>query len=506
MSGGKESTRQKMINIMYLILLAMLALNVSDMVLNAFKNINDSLETSTTNVNSSIEQLFTSFENSKLKSEPLRAKPIWEKAQKAKSLVDELNAEITKIKAEFTKEGDGIDEKTGDLKKRSNMDIAPNIMINNKAGVKLKNKINETRQALLALLNKEDQDKVSFSLEAKDGKISWEKQNFGEGTPLTAAMTILTKIQSDSKNAEADVVKRLFGNMDKAVVNIDKFSAVAVAPSSYVIQGQPYTAEVFLTASDSRSKPNITVNGSSLATKDGKGTYVGGTSSVGIFKWVGTVRVTQTDGQVKEYKTQEQTYQVAKPSSTVSPTKMNVIYAGIANPFAISAAGFPLESVKASVSSGSISGANGNFNVTVGGDMVGKEVTVNVSSNTGGKVLNLGAQKFRVKGLPTPRASVSGKSGGKIPSVQLKSENNLSTALEDFPFDITYKVLRYNVTLSKPKQDAVTLQNPGSNFSGAVKAAINSVVPGSNVIFNDIVVQGPDGRSKVLDDIIFRVN
>ena len=103
MAGGRETTRQKMINIMYLVLLAMLALNVSDTILNAFKNINDSLVSSKTNVNTSIDQLFASFRNTKLKDEPARAKPIWEKANKAKAYADELNNYVQQLKDRFKK-------------------------------------------------------------------------------------------------------------------------------------------------------------------------------------------------------------------------------------------------------------------------------------------------------------------------------------------------------------------------------------------------------------------
>ena len=136
-------------------------------------------------------------------------------------------------------------------------------------------------------------------------------------------MTILTKIQSDVKNAESDVIKKLFGKMDQAVVNLDKFAAVAVAPTSYVIQGQPYTAEVFLTAYDSRSNPSITVNGSRLSVKDGRGVYQT-VASEGMHSWKATVTIKETDGSVKTYTTPEQKFQVARPSAVVSPTKMNV--------------------------------------------------------------------------------------------------------------------------------------------------------------------------------------
>lgn len=498
-----------MINIMYLVLLAMLALNVSDTVLDAFKNINDSLDTSKNNVNTSINQLFAAFENSKLKEEPARAQPIYEKAKQARTAADELNNYIEGLKKEFTKQGDGINPETGDLVNRDNLDIAQHIMINQKEADKLKEKINATREKLISLLDKEDRANVSFSLEAKDPAIkrkgNWQETYFGEGTPLTAAMTILTKLQADTKNAEAEVVKKLFGNMDKAQVNLDQFAAVAVAPTSYVIQGQPYTAEVFLTASDSRSTPDITVNGNKLSVKEGKGTYTGGTSTVGQFTWVGTIRVRQTDGNVKEYKTQPQTYQVAKPSASVSSTKLNVIYAGIPNPFTVSAAGFPLESIRASISGGSMSGGNGNFNVNVPGSLVGSEVSINVSANNAGKTVSLGSQKFRVKGIPTPVAKVGGRAGGDIASVQLKSESEIEADLDDFPFDVKFKIQRYKLTIIKPRSDAVTIPGTGGSFAGAVKGAINSITPGTRVFFEDIVSIGPDGRQKILPSLAFSV-
>lgn len=509
MAGGKETTRQKMINIMYLVLLAMLALNVSDTILNAFKNINDSLVSSKTNVNTSIEQLFTSFQNTKLKDEPARAQPIWEKANKAKAYADDLSNYVQKLKDQFATAGDGIDEETGDLKRRDNMDIAQGIMINQKEGVKLKTQINETRKKLIDLLDEKDRASVTFTLEAKDveksvnGSKKWEDVNFGEGTPLTAANTILSKIQSDVKNAEAEIVKKLFGNMDKSLVNLDQFAAVAVAPSSYVIQGQPYTAQVFLTASDSRSVPQISVGGSRLSVKEGKGTYTGGTSSVGVFTWRGSVKVVQTDGQVKEYLTPVQTYQVAKPSSTVSPDKMNVIYAGIPNPFSVSAAGFPLESVGASINEGTISGGGGKYMVNVGGNQVGKTLSIRVTSNAGGKTLDLGAQQFRVKALPTPKPYVKGKSGGSVPLEFIESAGVMDTQLEDFVFDVKFRVIRFAVTFINPRSDAVTLQNSGAAFSTQVKGALNSLKPNATVIFKDIVCEGPDGRQKVLDGITF---
>lgn len=130
MASRRETPRQRMINILYLVLLAMLALNVSDTILDAFKNINDSLETSKSNVNNSVEQLFTAFESTKLKEEPERAQPLYEKAKQARAIVAELDQHILSIKKEFEEQGGGYNEDTGDLQRRENTDIVQAYMIN----------------------------------------------------------------------------------------------------------------------------------------------------------------------------------------------------------------------------------------------------------------------------------------------------------------------------------------------------------------------------------------
>ena len=509
MAGGKESARQKMINIMYLVLLAMLALNVSDTILNAFKTLNDSLITSKTNVDNSVSQLFTTFEKTKLIEEPVRAKPIYANAKKAQAIAAELDSYIEELKAEFWKEGQGKDPETDDLVERSNLDIAPGIMINKGKGEILKKKINETREKLIELLDLKDRANVAFSLEAKDpvknigGKKTWEEVNFGEGTPLTAAMTILTKIQADAKNAESDIVKKIFGKMDQALVTLDEFSAVAVAPTSYVIAGQPYTAEVFLTAYDSKSNPAITVNGSSLSVKDGKGVYSVGTGREGLFSWIGTVRVKQVDGTFKTYSTAKQEYQVARPSAVVSPDKMNVFYIGVPNPVSVSAPGIPKENLVVSMSGGSISGSSGKYTVNVSSSGLAK---VNVSAKINGKVSNIGSSEFRIKRIPDPKGKFAGKTGGAVSSVVLKSQSSVFAILENFDFDAKFNVTRFNLLIAKPRADVVSLQTSGNTFSAQMRAAIANVTPGTRVIIDGIVAVGPDGTQRQLDGLVFTAN
>ncbi|HEY0897061.1 MAG TPA: gliding motility protein GldM [Sphingobacteriaceae bacterium] len=511
MAGGKETPRQKMINIMYLVLMAMLALNVSDTIMNAFSTLNESLQTSTTNVNTGLQQSIHAFEATKVKENPERAKPILAKVKQAQKIAGELDFMVSELKKQLETESGGRNPETGELYKRDDLDISPRVMIQGGRGKKLKEKINETREKLLALLDPKDRNAVNFSLEAKDSKKpttdgtpkSWEESNFGEGTPLTATITILSKIQADTKNAESVIVKNFLSKMDEALVTLDKFAAVAVAPTSYVIQGQPYTAEVFLTAYDSKANPEITINGSRLQVNDGRGRYSVNTNKEGIFSWVGTIRVRQTDGQVKEYRTAEQKYQVARPSAVVSPDKMNVFYIGVPNPVSVSAPGIPKENLRVSMTGGRITGANGKYTVLVS---AAGQAKVNVAAEINGKVQTIGTTEFRVKRIPDPVAKFGGKTGGTLSSVAIKSQNNVFAVLEGFDFDAKFEVTRFSLIIARPRADAVVLQTNGNSLSGAMKSAIASIGPGARVIFDNIVAVGPDGTQRQLNSIALTAN
>jgi gliding motility-associated protein GldM len=511
MAGGKETPRQKMIGILYLVLLGLVALNVSDSILDAFKNLTNSLNASTENVQSGVDATYASFEASKLKEEPVRARPIYEKAKLASSYTKELEVYVSELKTLFEQEGGGINKETGDISKRDNLDISSRLMINENRAAELKKRINDTRSKLLNLLDEQERKNVNFSLEAKDPistgvaiSKTWEQANFGNGIPLTAAITALAKIQADVKNAESEIVKRILGKMDVAIVNLDQFAAVAVAPTSYLILGQPYTAEVFLTASDSKSSPSVSVGGSSLQVKDGKGIYNVNTSKEGVFTWTGTVRVKQTDGSVKTYTTAEQKYQVARPSVVVSPDKMNVFYVGVPNPVSVSAPGIPKESLSVTIDGGTISGSNGKYSIDVA--TPGGVAKVNVSATIGGKVQNIGTTDFRVKRIPDPKAKFAGKTGGPLSSVVIKGQDAIFATLDNFDFDAKFKVTRFSLAIARPRADLVVLQTSGNSFSPQMRAAMASVTPGSRVIFDDIVAVGPDGSQRQLDPMVFKAN
>jgi gliding motility-associated protein GldM len=510
MAGGKETPRQRMIGILYLVLLGLIALDVPENLLDSFKNISDSLNASKKNVQTGISNTFAAFEKTKLKDEPERSKKPYADAQKAKQLSDKLDAYIESLKTKMVEETGGVSEATGDYAGRENLDESVDLMVERrKNAYTLHQKIDSTREALLALVDPKDRAGMNLPLQAMPQKKragfptkDWERANFGEGIPMGAAMTALIKIQADVKNAENEVVKKILGKVDQAVVNLDKFQAVAVAPTSYVLVGQPYTAQVFLTASDSRSNPEITVDGSKLNVDGGVGKYSGSTGSEGIHTWVGTIKVKQTDGSFKEYQTAPQTYQVARPSAVVSPDKMNVLFIGVQNPVSVSAPGVPKDKLRVSISNGSLTGSNGKYEATVS---TSGEATITVSGEIGGKLTTLGSTLFRIKRIPDPKAQFAGKSSGSTSSANLKAQDRLFAKLENFYFDLRFDVSRFTMLVIKPRQDAIIMNSSSSELTPEMKRALSTIGPGSKVIFSNIIATGPGGQ-RGLDDIILSAN
>lgn len=499
MAGGKETPRQRMIGILYLVLLGLIALNVPDSLLDAFKNITSSLDQSTKNVNASLQSTYSAFEATKLKEQPEKAARLEGQAKDASKAADELNGYIEELKAELIKRGGGMNSETGDVDARESLDISPEVMINAKKADVLKEKIEATRARLLQILGK-DATGVNFSLNAIDpGKKTWQQAYFGDGIPLGAALTTLAKIQADNKNAENEVVKKLLGKVDQASVTLNQFKAVAVAPSSYILAGQQYKAEIYLTAYDQKSNPIITVGGASVPTADGVGTYTTTASGEGVHTWTGSLSVKQVEGPPKVYPISA-TYMVAKPSAVVSPDKMNVLYIGVPNPLSVSAPGVPTSSINISIPGASVNGSGGHYTARV--SSIG-EVKATV---TGEKGMVLGTSVFRVKRIPDPKPQFAGKSGGNTSAANLRAQDRVFAKLENFDFDAKFSVTRFTLLVVKPRQDAVIYSSSGAELTSAMRAAMNTVTPGTTVVFKDIIAVGPDGTPRGLDPIVISAN
>lgn len=514
MGKANETPRQKMIGIVYLVQLGLIAMSINTSVLEAFENLTKSLQVTTANVAGDVDNTIKAFEATKLKDEPVRAKPVYDRAMQVKALADQLESQIGAIKKEFDDKGGGYKE-DGSLKNREDVDITYRLMIRGGKAKQLRQQINETREKMLSYLSPKDRS-ISLTLQAVDPpphggiKKDWETINFGEGIPLPAAYTNLSKISADLKNAEFEVVKRILGEVDKAHINFDRYDAVAVAPTSYVLQGQEYKAEVFLTASDSKTQAEISVGGRSLPIENGKGIYRGGTSSEGVFTWTGVVRVKNAEGKVEEYKTQPISYQVAQPSAVVSADKMNVLYIGVDNPISVSAPGVPKEKIKISATGGgaSISGQNGSYVTRVSGPP-GSRATFTIAADLNGKMTTLGTTEFRVKSFGAPRARFAGKtSGNSIPAVALKQpENRLITILENVEFEVSYTVNKFTLSIYRPGGAAtVDLKATGNQLTPEMIKALQLLPSRSKVYFEGITATGPDRIEKPVDPLVLTVN
>jgi gliding motility-associated protein GldM len=512
MAGGKQTPRQRMIGILYLVLLGLIALDVPDNLLDSFKHISDSLSASKANVQTGISNAFADFEQTTLKQPTDMINHIYARAKKARELSESLDKYIDSLKKIMVAETGGMSESTGDYEGRENLDESVNLMVQSrKNAFVLHKKIDETRQALLNLLDPKERAGANLALDAtapphRKGfpDKSWEEANFGEGIPMGAAMTALVKIQADTKNAENEVVSKILVEANKSPVHLDKYAAVAVAPSSYLLVGQQYTAQVFLTAYDSHANPSITVDGSPVPVEDGKGIYTASTGTAGIKTWTGTIKVQQTDGTTKTYTTVPQTYQVAPPSAVVSPDKMNVLYTGVENPVSISAPGIPKEKLNVTIDNGTLSGSAGKYMVKV--NSLGT-ATVKVSGELApGKLSVLGSTLFRVKRIPDPKAAFGGKSGGTMSATNIRGQSYLNAVLEGFEFDAKFNVTHFTLLVIKPRQDAIIKTGNGSELTSEMKATLATVVPGSTIIFRDIIAVGPDGTQRGLDPIVLNAN
>ncbi|MBL4705929.1 MAG: gliding motility protein GldM, partial [Flavobacteriales bacterium] len=364
MAGQKETPRQKMIGLMYLVLMAMLALNVSKDILDSFVQVDKSLTTSIKNTELKTEQLYAEFEMSK-QYDPIRVTAAYDQAHLAKGKSMEMILYIDQLKKRLMTETDGLEESVGDTLQlenvlaKDNFDISTHIMIglsdDGSAGVsfELKNKIESFRTELIGLLPGNDQQEANIGLILEGGvedgrKLNWEMNTFYH-TTLAATIVHLTKLQNDIKNAELDIVNKLYAAVAKVDIAFDTVAPKVVAPTSYVLLGEEYNADVFLAAFNKTKNPKISINGEAIPVKSGLGQYKLKTSREGAFTYNGIIQVETNSGEIKKFPF-ESNYIVARPSLTVSPTKMNVLYIGLTNPVSVSVPGVASGNVAVSIS------------------------------------------------------------------------------------------------------------------------------------------------------------
>ena len=532
MAGNNLSPRQKMIGMMYLVLTALLALNTSKEIINAFVTINSSLEFSVQNMTAKNNLSYSTFDK-KMETEADKTRPFYERAQKVRKLSKDINTYIDKLKEELIVATDKVPAgqkiELIDVKAKDNYDEPTRVMCGDKQdgrgkkATDLKNKIEEFKKNVVASLDPKDQANWKMKLDdmfrtsdpdpknkadkfvIEEGKRTWEMANFYHN-PVVASVCQLTKFQLDVKNAESDVVNHLLASINATDLKFSDVVAKVVAPTSYVIIGQEYTADVFLAAYDRTSTPEIVVGGSTLKVEEGMGKYTTSPRSPGEQKWSGKIRLRGSDGTLKEYPF-ESSYMVSAPSASVSADSLNVFYIGIDNPVTISVPGVPAENVSYSASGVSLSAAGGKGRY-IARVSAGREATINVSAKMGEKSMSMGSFRFRIKSVPAPIARIYGAKSGKISKTTLNSMGGVSADMGDFLFNIPAKVTSFKMTVVYKGGSRANLVDEPANssaFTSNMKAAMQACKPGDKVLIDNIV-GSVAGKTKSLESIILTVN
>jgi GldM N-terminal domain/GldM C-terminal domain len=552
-----KEPRQKMINLMYLVLTALLALNVSAEILHAFHVVNTGLDQSTIAVAATNDNTFAAF-NQQMQNDPTRTKPYLEKAETVKGMCDSSVSYIESLKKDIiTQSGGIIDKQTGkrldinsapvasllqqgDLDDDRNLEVPTHIMIKEGKASELKQHITQLHDQLLSQIsdaNARAQLQTQLPLQVpqdntEGNKKSWEVTNF-EMVPVIATITLLNKYQNDIRNSEDLLVQYLFKQVNSKTIVVDRMAAKVIAPSSYIMQGQDYKADIFVSAYSSTINPQVYVGSLNydVAKKDADGNFlettsnpvVGGgkqinvsngmgkydvtASGEGIQKYSGAVMVPGPDGKPRYYPFESE-YQTAKGSAVISSDKLNVIYAGIPNPFSVSVPGFSADKVNASITGGNFSKtAPGKFDANVPVDFIGKSVTINVGVQMDNGSHVIGAQQYQVKRIPDPVAVINGTiTQGDIPSAELKIVQGIGAVLKDFYFEgVRFDVTSFRAIYVPRRQDAQIEINNGAHFSQKVAQIIQNCRPGDQIIFDNIKARGNDNMTRSLNSIALQI-
>lgn len=515
-----KENRQQMINMMYLVLTALLALNVSAEIIQAFKTINMSLENSKKSANVNLMATINAFQAKRAK-EPRNDSitKYLNLANQSKLSLDSLLTYVSGLKDQLVERAGGKDKEdpNGILTRKDDMEVSTGYLVEGKNGkdgeaYNLKKKIDQTLISILNLVESNDKDKVKklitlSTTSAKKGG-DWVREQFYQ-MPAVASFAMLTKLENDIKNTQSSMSQYFFGKVGSSTdlqngeIIFNRFSANISSPASYVLQGEPYEANISLAATSSKfaEAVSVSLNGQHVPVDPQTGiAHFKTSSTIGEHSINGSIALTDNNtGKIIGTYPFESKYTVAAPFATVSPTKMNVLYIGVDNPIQISAAGVAANNLKVSMANGTINGSGGNYIVNV---QTPGETNINISAN--GK--NYGAFKFRVKTVPDPIAMLSKRKSGPFPISEFKIQKGPYAEIENFDFYAPFTISSFSL-FYHPKNNGEPAQftTSGTLFSKEMLAVIQKAKPGDYYYIEDIKAVGPDKRSRSLPSLAFKI-
>lgn len=527
MSIPKEP-RQLMINIMYLVLTALLALNVSAEIFNAFKIVdkglvksNEALAIQNAALPASIKQ--SAKRDSKLQTYADRTDGVQAASKEATDMFKNLITEMidqTGNKNGQIDDGDYVmkEGERKNLKGKKNKDYSTRILFKEGKGEEIKQQLLDLRSKFASFVDEADRDSILNVLAIDIDDKTWQmkkKKNWSDlmfkQMPVQAVIPLFRKFQNDVKSSEASVLNYLANKVGLVKdAKLDKFNVTASPKKSYIIKGEPYEAEIFLTAfagESSKTKLSVSVGGRNLPiNSDGKAVYKTVPNSLGEKKYSATITMTNpVTGKTDTYKN-DFSYEVGERSVAVSATEMNVFYLGVDNPIEVSAAGVASNKVKVSMSGGGNCtvkrGPKGTYIVRANRPTKpGQDAIVNVTAD------GFSAKKnFRVKAIPTPVAKLSTKRGGSMSTGEFKAQPGVFAVLDNFDFNAKCNVVGYRVVRAPRRKDPIPAVNRGGKYTAEARRVISQAKPGDMYFFENIKCKCPgDIAPRDLGSMTFKI-
>lgn len=515
--AASKDPRQLMVNIMYLVLLALLALNVAGEILNAFKILDDSINTSNLVITDKNKILMDQFDQEIKAQGEFKVRPYKVKAEELQKRAEELLKKIEGLKKEVI---NGSDPKPapngkGIIYKEDDLDAATRIMIINGKGAVLKKDLDALRSFYLdKVVSPEDKKQQGKQIPLNTTLSEETKRMVANGDMVdpdwvyvhfhmmasVAAVTLLDKFKSDVINTESIGLEYLLKKINAMDIKFDRFEPLVSTNATYLMVGEPFEATIGVGAFSSTSQPKILVNGVPLPVKDGKAIYREATKNPG--RRVLKVRVIMRlpDGRDQPFD-KEVIYETGIPNGAiVTADKVNVLYRGIDNPITVSAGAAGQEQIKIAVTNATVKGSGAHYMLNPG---MGAETEVTVTTKA-----RTNKFRFRVKDIPPPAPYVGdfSSTNNMVPVAQFKAQGGVKAVLKDFLFEgLDFKVLSYSIGAMGPGfPDGYRIAaNEGSPWKGAAQKLVNQAKPGARIFIDQIQVKGPDGRTTKLTPLVF---
>lgn len=498
--------RQKMINVMYLVLTAILALNVSNEVINAFRTVNTSLMNSNENIANSNNTLYKSLQAKLADPQTAEKAKYWnDKAVMAQAYSASVYNYINSLKDQVLKEADLKINKDGTADyKEDYLEASTRVFENNGKGKELHDSLKAYIKNMLGIdasinTNFKNNFPIDMSIPpTHSGNLRTGNEikdwtfNYFHMTPAIAAITMLSKFQNNVKNAENQVITYCHNQVGAVKVVYDQFAALVGQSSNYVMPGQEIQITAGVGAYSKAAQPQITIGGTSQSLDiDGRAVYKFQASGAGNHSVPVNVTFTKPDG-TKETRSFNVEYTVGTPGgAAVMLDKMNVFYIGVPNPVSISS-GTGWDKTHVSMTGGTLASAGGPGKYTVNVSTVGKS---SITVNADGKA---STYEFRVKRIPDPVFMVGPSKGGRMQSVVFKNQQFCRADLENFDFDARFSVVSATVYFAGANfANVQTATISGGSLAG-LNAQLLKCIPGTSITFDNVKVQGPDGTVRVI--------